>query len=326
LDKGRSIHGEIEKKAASSSSSSTEDDALALGNAAVDMYAKCGAVAEAQHLLDGLGRRDAISWSSLIGGYVQRGWNEGALRRFEEMKIEGLSPDAVTYSHVLKACGGIGAIEKGKETHDEVSSKGLLRSDAKLGAALVDMYVKCGDLRSARKALEELPEKSVAAWNALIAGYAQHGQAEDALECLDRMLRDDQMSPDSITYVCVLNACAHAALVDEAQMRFAAMIGSSGLMPSSEHYACIVNLFGRVGHFEIAAAVATSMPSLDHRPIWSALLGACQSGGNRNLGRLVFQHAVQMDADHCASYVSLSNLYASEDAADNPIRSCAEDR
>ena len=77
-----------------------------------------------------------------------------------------------------------------------------------------------------------------------------------------------------------------------------------------EHYACMVNLFSRVGHFEKATDVITKIPSSDYRPLWSALLGSCQNWGNLNLGRLVFEHAMQLDGNHSASYISLSNIYA----------------
>ena len=56
----------------------------------------------------------------------------------------GISPDMVTFICILKACGSTGAIEKGKQIHHVIYSKGFLEKDIMLGTALVDMYVKCG--------------------------------------------------------------------------------------------------------------------------------------------------------------------------------------
>ena len=81
----------------------------------------------------------------------------------------------------------MGAIDKGKQIHDEVVKRKLLEKDVVLGTALVDMYARCGMLEKARKVLEELHLRDVIAWSALIAGYAQQGQGHEALKCLKHM-------------------------------------------------------------------------------------------------------------------------------------------
>ena len=43
-----------------------------------------------------------------------------------EMQLEGHIPNAVTFSNALKACADIGAIDKGKETHEEIDTLWLL--------------------------------------------------------------------------------------------------------------------------------------------------------------------------------------------------------
>eukprot|EP00250_Pteridium_aquilinum_P018547 c24122_g25_i1 orf=2-316(+) len=104
------------------------------------MYAKCGALAKAQEAFDSLPSGDVVSWTALIGGYAQHERCEEALRCFEQMKREGVSPNAVTYSCILKACGSVGEAEQGKLIHAEIVKKGLLGNDTVLGSALVDMY------------------------------------------------------------------------------------------------------------------------------------------------------------------------------------------
>eukprot|EP00250_Pteridium_aquilinum_P015920 c22838_g2_i1 orf=111-659(+) len=95
-------------------------------DALVIMYAKCSALAKAQELLDMHQSRDVISWTALIAGYAQRGQGQDALNCFEQMQCKGLSPNSVTFICVLKACGSIGASDKGEEIHDEIVKQGLL--------------------------------------------------------------------------------------------------------------------------------------------------------------------------------------------------------
>ncbi|RVW83524.1 Pentatricopeptide repeat-containing protein, chloroplastic [Vitis vinifera] len=90
-----------------------------VGTALVDMYSKCGqldlACWEAIVLFDQMPERDAISWTSMIGGFVKKGCFEQALEWFREMQLAGVEPDYVTiilclqpvqiWEHLVWACG-----------------------------------------------------------------------------------------------------------------------------------------------------------------------------------------------------------------------------
>ena len=55
------------------------------------------------------------------------------------MENECLSPNGVTYLSILKACGNLGAIEKGKQIHDQIRSWNFIEKDIMLGNAFADM-------------------------------------------------------------------------------------------------------------------------------------------------------------------------------------------
>eukprot|EP00250_Pteridium_aquilinum_P019585 c24490_g17_i1 orf=1-861(-) len=111
-----------------------------VGNALVNMYAKCGVLEKAQEVFDQLVVRDVVSWNVLIAGYAQSGNFEQALRCFEQMRFAGFFPDAVTFVCILMACGRIGALEKGKEVHALIATNTAMETDVHVGTALVDMY------------------------------------------------------------------------------------------------------------------------------------------------------------------------------------------
>ncbi|MCO5588616.1 hypothetical protein L7F22_042573 [Adiantum nelumboides] len=134
------------------------------------MYAKCGALPQAQGVLKKLPFQDVVSCSALITGYAQHGQGQQALECFEQMQQEGASPDIVTYVCILKSCAVIGALDKGKKIHDEISRQGLLEHNIVFGGALVDMYGKCGALPQAQSVLEKLPLQDIVLWTALIVG------------------------------------------------------------------------------------------------------------------------------------------------------------
>ncbi|MCO5566363.1 hypothetical protein L7F22_020040 [Adiantum nelumboides] len=135
------------------------------------------------------------------------------------------------------------------------------------------------------------------------ARSSRQGLAKEALDCFQSMQQED-ISPDAITFVNVLNACSHSGLVDDGQVYFDNMKEKYGIAPDKEHYTCMVDLFGRARLFDKAMRVIKMMPSSDYPPVWSALLGACRKWGNVKLGKFAFERAVQLDERNAAAYHS----------------------
>ena len=305
IDRGKQIHSKV----LISIKDSMEKDLVMIGSALVDMYVKCGLIAIARKVHSDLPVRNVVTWSILIAGYVQQGKGHAALNSYEKMRSEGILPDAITFTCILKACGSIGASNKGKEIHEEVALKGLLQKDLVLGTALVDMYAKCGMLEKAREVLRELPGRDIVPWNALISGYAQHGQGHEALECFKSM-REEGIAPDEVTFLSVLTACSHSGLLEDAQMCFSNMREKHNIVPNSEHGTCMVVVYGCVGQFDDAVSMIKTLPSLcDHPPVWFALLDACRKWGNVKLGALAFNQAIQVDGSS-AAYALMASIYA----------------
>ncbi|KAI5061610.1 hypothetical protein GOP47_0024115 [Adiantum capillus-veneris] len=302
IAKGEEIHDEIRKQGLLQNN-------MALATALLDMYAKCGALSKAQKLLKKLRFRNVVSWNTLIAGYVQDGQGKQALDCLNLMQREGISPDAVTYLSILKACATIRAIEKGQEIHERIAKDGLLQDSTMLGNALVDMYAKCGALSKAQDVLQKLPSRNVVSWSTLIEGYAQEGQGEQALHCFELMLNEG-IRPDAVTFVSLLNVCSHLGLVDMGHALFASMKTKFGVIPNSECYTCMVDLLGRAGRLERALELVQEMPSLQRSAIWLALLDACRVRGDINLGRWAFEQAVQVNKSHGPPYILMGQIYA----------------
>ena len=83
-----------------------------------------------------------------------------------------------------------------------------------MGTALIDMYAKCGSIKDARLVFDQMSEKDVVSWTAMISGYSIHGHGEDALTLFYQM-QHAGLKPDHITFTAVLSACSHAGLIVE---------------------------------------------------------------------------------------------------------------
>ncbi|KAH7331610.1 hypothetical protein KP509_20G043000 [Ceratopteris richardii] len=216
VEKGSEVHIEIVKHGHLNTN-------LVLGNALIDMYAKCGALEKARMIFNELPTQNVVTWTTLIAGYCCHGEGEKALDLFKQMNHEGLPLDAVVLRCILKVCGSIAAVNEGKEVHAEIARKGFLNEDVTLGSALVDMYAKSGELVAAQEVFDELPVHNIVAWTALIAGYARDGQGERAHHCFKEM-KCEGLFPNSVTLLCLLKACSNFGAADKGRMMHAEAI------------------------------------------------------------------------------------------------------
>ncbi|KAI5083632.1 hypothetical protein GOP47_0003375 [Adiantum capillus-veneris] len=260
---------------------------VVLGTALVDMYAKCGLLQKAQKVLEELRVWDAVSWSALIAGYAQQEQGQKALGCFQRMQSEGLSPDAITYACILKACGSMQDADMGIKIHADIVSQGLLQKNVVLGNALVDMYAKCDALQTAQKVLEELPIRNVVSWSALIAGYAQQEQGQKALGCFQRM-QSEGLSPDAITYACILKACGSTQDADMGR-KIHADIVSQGLLKKDVVLGnALVDMFAKCGALQKAQKVLEELPVRDVDS-WNALIAGYAEQGQGEEALSCFQ-------------------------------------
>jgi pentatricopeptide repeat protein len=281
--KAKCIHSEVVNRGFLGSN-------LVLGNALVDMYAKCGMFVKANQVLQELPIRNVVSWSGLISGYLQQEQGHAALNCFGLMRSDGLCADEVTLACIAKACGYSGALARGELIHKEIVRNGWFGRDIVVGNALVDMYAKCGQLEKAKEVMEEDGHlTNIISWNALISGYGRRRQGHEALGCFQCM-QCKGFLPDKVTMLSLLSACGHCGLLAEAQALYENMARAYGVVPDMEHHACMVSCLGRYGHFDEASSLVLKKAAAVcvDPTAWLVLLGACREWGNSMLGRLCF--------------------------------------
>ncbi|KAJ7296072.1 hypothetical protein O6H91_Y146700 [Diphasiastrum complanatum] len=299
LEKGRLIHSRILEMGF--------DSKVVVGTSLVDMYTKCGSMVDAHRVFDHLPYRDVVSWTALISGYAEQEESELALKYFWQMQEEGIMPDVETFCSIFKACGKIGALKAGKEIHAEMIRRGL--QSKVLETSLILMYGRCGSMVDAHAVFDKVSEKDVQIWSALIGGYARNGQSELALHYFETM-ENSGLTPEGVTYMCVLSACSHAGLVEKGLMYFELMTKHHRIIPTVQHYGCKVDLLGRAGRLHEAEEVLLGMPMVPDLTMWITLLAACRKFGNVEIGRRTFDAARRQSPQTAALYVAMSNIYA----------------
>ncbi|XP_024521304.1 pentatricopeptide repeat-containing protein At3g09040, mitochondrial-like [Selaginella moellendorffii] len=193
-----------------------------VANSLVDMYAKCGSLEESRTVFESIPNKSVVSWTGMILGYAENGDGKTGLELYKRMQEEGCAADAIAVVAAAKACSSMAAKEEARMVEGRrIKSKSLEKAkeiylqarehvelDSSVGASLVDMFAKCGSTTDAREVFERMPRREVASWNCLIMGHAESGEAKIALEQYQRMIEDDRVVADGVTYVAALKACA----------------------------------------------------------------------------------------------------------------------
>ena len=212
-------------------------------NASITMLLWCGELSVAYNVFNKSRVRDLVTWNSMITGCVKRGLAIEAIKIYKEMEAEKVRPNEITMIGMISSCSQLQDLTLGKEFHCYIEEHGL-EFTIPLTNALMDMYVKCGELLAARvlfdnmaqktlvswttmvlgyarfgfldvarEILYKIPEKSVVPWNAIISGCVQAKHGKEALALFHEM-QTSKIEPDKVTMVNCLSACSQLGALD----------------------------------------------------------------------------------------------------------------
>ncbi|KAL6962361.1 hypothetical protein U1Q18_037318 [Sarracenia purpurea var. burkii] len=189
-----------------------------LGNAIVDLYAKCGNLEFAEKAFNRLERRDVIAWNSVLSMYSRQGLLEQVTWHFGSMWNIGVSPNQFTFAILLSACARLMDAEFGKQIHCNVIKTGF-EFNSFCEGSLIDMYAKLNNLIDARRIFDGAEDPDTVSWTAIIAGYFQIGLPEDALNLFEEMHKLGHF-PDQVALVTVMSAYMELGRLEDACQLF----------------------------------------------------------------------------------------------------------
>ncbi|KAK4482298.1 hypothetical protein RD792_009451 [Penstemon davidsonii] len=281
---------------------------IVLQNTFVDVYGECGKVNYARNIFDLIEDKNVVSWTSMIACYVQNGLANEALKLSTHMVKAGIELDSIALLSILSAAANLSALRKGKEIHGYLLRK-CLHLQESVASSLVDMYASCGALDDSYNVFNCVKDKDLVLWTSVINAYGMHGRGLEAIKLFIKM-EAESVLPDSIAFLALLYACSHSALVEEGKRFFNIMQHKYGLEPWPEHYASLVDLLGRANYLEEAYELVKSMKTEPTAAIWCALLGACRTHCNMEIGEIAARKLLEVDPENPGNYVLVSNIYA----------------
>ncbi|CAN6442161.1 unnamed protein product [Victoria cruziana] len=187
LKKGSSVHACVVQNGF--------DQNVSIGNALVDMYAKCGSIKDASKVFERMSSRNVISWNAMVTGYAQHGCADEALDLFQKMQQAGMMPDHITYIAVLSACSRVGLVGEGISHFGSMTVEHGVVAVEEHYACMIDILSRAGWLDEAHGFMNEMPvQPSGMMWRTLLAASKSHGNTElgakAAYQVLDRGVND----------------------------------------------------------------------------------------------------------------------------------------
>lgn len=257
-----------------------------VGDHIIRMFASCSSLQEATEAFDNVQNPTIYTWNAIISAHSKLDEGERAIELFSEMQLQGINPDKFTFLPVLRACGSAVRIAKGRVVHNLIV-RDVLESDASIGNALLDMYLKCGSLQEGHKLFITLRRRDVVSWGAIIDGYTQHGCGSMALELFTNM-RQEGYIPNRVIYSCVLKACGSVEALTEGRLVYSQILRSEIDLDEgiANH---LVDMYVKCKNLDEGFKALVTWPKRDVVSWGTLITGYAQQGDSSSALRLFYE-------------------------------------
>lgn len=128
--------------------------------------------------------------------------------------------------------------------------------------AMITCYTRHGKVDKARKLFDEMPERDVVCWNAMINGYAQNRRPEEALLLFRQMMLETGNRPNEVTILSVLSACGQLGALESGRWLHN-FIGNNAIKINRVVGTALIDMYSRCGSLEDASLVFERMKDKD---------------------------------------------------------------
>ncbi|KAF6151323.1 hypothetical protein GIB67_040596 [Kingdonia uniflora] len=228
-------------------------------------------------------------------------------------------PNHFVYPNVLKCCSGFLETNETKCVHAQIVKWGYggylivqtalvhayLRWGSNVGVArelfdemlernvvswtaMVSGYARVGMIGNAIELFEEMPERDVPSWNALISGCTQNGLFSEGVALFRRMMEDGyDQRPNQVTVVCVLSACGHLGMLQLGRW-IHGYIYRNDLGLNSFVSNALVDMYGKCGSLSEARRVFDSI-SVKNLTSWNSMINCLALHGRSDSAVSTFE-------------------------------------
>ncbi|PQQ19200.1 pentatricopeptide repeat-containing protein [Prunus yedoensis var. nudiflora] len=241
-------------------------------NVLVSTYSKCEFTQDAKLVFQCMNDRNVVSWTTMIS--IDE---EDAISLFNEMRLDAVYPNDVTFVGLIHAISARKLVEEGEMIHGFCIKTGFL-SKHNVFNSLITMYAKSESMHDSIKVFEELNCREIISWNALISGYAQNGLCQDALKTF--LVATMESKPNNYTFGSVLSAIgdAHDISLKYGQRCHSSLI-KLGLVTDPIIAGALLDMYAKRGSICESKRVFSETPHKSQFA-WTAIISAYAGHGD----------------------------------------------
>ncbi|PQP99238.1 pentatricopeptide repeat-containing protein [Prunus yedoensis var. nudiflora] len=266
-----------------------------VSTALIDVYSRSGKMEEAEILFENKLKFNMASWNAMMFGYIMSNDSHKALKLMRMMHESGQRADEITLATVAKAASSLVALEPGMQIHAHAIRTGF-SSDLFVNSGILDMYIKCGEMRSAHRIFNGIPTPDDVAWTTMISGCVENGDEGRSLYIYHQMRRSG-VQPDEYTFATLVKASSCLTALEQGKQIHADVIK---LDCSLDPFVAtsLVDMYAKCGNIEDAYRLFRRM-DVRNIALWNAmLLGLAQHGNAEealNLFRVMKSKNIEPD-------------------------------
>ncbi|CAF2061646.1 unnamed protein product [Rotaria magnacalcarata] len=171
-----------------------------ISSSLIHVFMKCGDVTSAKSLFDRSTKKTISMYGAMMKGFIINNLSQEAIDLFNEIK----DPNEIIITLFFNACAQLGT-EKELILLKSISSKisNCFYSDPYVVTSLIDAFMKCGDVTSAKALFDRSTKKTTPVYGAMMKGFIINNLSQEAIDLFNEI-----KDPNEIIITLFFNACA----------------------------------------------------------------------------------------------------------------------
>ncbi|KAL2328183.1 hypothetical protein Fmac_021610 [Flemingia macrophylla] len=149
LDCGKQVHGYVVMNEVKLG--------VFVGTSLINLYGKMGCLSDVENVFRIMVVREVCTWNAMISSLASNGREKEALEMFEQIKLQGLKPNSITYVAVLTACARGKFVREGLDLFRSMWQDFRIEPIMKHYGCVIDLLGRSGHIQEAAEIIRNMP-------------------------------------------------------------------------------------------------------------------------------------------------------------------------